>query len=244
MKKRNFILAFKTSLPVLFGYLAIGIAFGLMMAEKEYPLWLTAIMSLTMYAGAGQYVAVGLFAAGIPLTGIIITEILVNIRHIVYGLSLISKFKNTGKWKPYLIFALTDETYSLLTTTDVPEGENAGSFYGTIAMLDHSYWITGGLIGAILGQIITSKTNFSLGGVDFALTSLFAVLLIEQLKKSKDFLPPLIGTVTTIFAIILWRFKILPDSNNILLLSLAMGLALLLMLRKPDSKQKNKNGGN
>ena len=231
-------LAFRTSLPVLFGYLAIGIAFGLMLIDKKYPVWMAPVMSVIMFAGAGQYVAVGLFAAALPLHAILITELLVNIRHIVYGLSLITKFKKCGAWKYYLIFGLTDETYSLLTSTDVPEGEKAGPFYGTIAILDHLYWITGSVIGAVIGAVVTSKTSFSLEGVDFALTALFAVLLIEQILKTKDLLPPVLGAITTLGAIVLWRFNILKDSNNILIIALALGIAVLLMVRRPDSESK------
>lgn len=247
MTKKHFFQAFKTSIPVLFGYLAIGIAFGLMLVDKKYPIWLAPIMSTLMYAGAGQYIAIGLFAAGIPLSGIIITELLVNIRHIVYGLSLIEKFKNIGKWKPYLIFALTDETYSLLTTTDVPEDANPGQFYGTIALLDHLYWIIGGIIGALIGSIVQSKTNFSMGGVDFALTALFAVLLIEQIQKSKDFTPPIIGAFCTILGIFLWKKNILPNSNNILMISLVIGIAILLITKrnpKESTKIQEINDGN
>ena len=228
-------MAFRVSLPVLFGYLAIGIAFGLLLTQNNYPWWMAPIMSVTMYAGAGQYIAVGLFAAGTPLTMILITELLVNIRHIVYGLSLISKFNECGKWKPYLIFALTDETYSLLTTTECPPDLNKGNFYGTIALLDQSYWILGSLIGAVAGSLIP----FDLTGVDFALTALFAVLTIEQILKSKDFVPPVIGALTTLGAIVLWRTGLLKDSNNILLVALAAGIAAIILVKKvPGENQK------
>lgn len=249
MSDTNFKTAFKVTLPVLFGYLAIGIAFGLMLAEKKYSIWLAAVMSTFMYAGAGQYIAIGLFAQGAPLSAIIVTELFVNIRHIVYGLSLITKFKDTGRWKPYLIFALTDETYSLMTSTEVPNGIPAGKFYGTIALLDQIYWILGGIIGAILGTILTSKTNISLGGIDFALTALFAVLLIDQLEKTKDFLPVITGTVTTLVFIILWRFGIIQNSNDILLGALASGIAIIMLFRHPSknngekSLPANKNSG-
>ena len=144
----------KLTLPVFFGYIAIGIPFGLMLVKNGYPWWVAPIMSLTMYAGAGQYVAIGLFASGASFGSIAIAELLLNIRHIVYGLSLIEKFKKTGKWKPYLIFALTDETYALMTSTPLPENANPGRFYGTIAVLDQYYWILGSLIGAIAGYLI------------------------------------------------------------------------------------------
>lgn len=237
MSKNNFLQAFKVSVPVLFGYLALGMGFGLLLVEDGYPFWLTPIMSIFMYAGAGQYVAIGLFAANANLGMIMITELLVNIRHIVYGLSLINKFHGCGKWKPYMIFALTDETYSLLTTTNVPEGANKASFYGTIALLDHIYWITGTTLGSVLGLILKSTTNIDLGGVDFALTALFTVLLIEQILNSKDFVPPLIGGATTVLCIILWKINILPNANSILLASLAAGIVMILLIKKDKSEQ-------
>lgn len=233
MNKKYYIQAFKVSVPVLFGYLAIGIAFGLMLVDKNYPWWLAPIMSVTMYAGAGQYVAIGLFAAGTPLSMILVTELLVNIRHIVYGLSLISKFKECGKWKYYLIFALTDETYSLLTTTDAPEGCDKGKFFFTIALLNQFYWIAGSVIGAVAGSLIP----FSFAGVDFALTALFVVLLIDQIEKSKDFIPPLIGLLTTLTAVLLWKFDILKDSNNILIVALTASIAIITLCRGKNMKK-------
>lgn len=176
--------AVKMTSPVFFGYIAIGIPFGLMCVKAGYPVWLSPVMSIVMFAGAGQYVAMGLFAQGAPLASIAITELLVNSRHMVYGLSLIDRFKKVGKWKPYLIFALTDETYSLLTSCrdrDYMKGEKAGEFCGVVALLDHLYWILGGVIGAAAGMLIP----FSLEGVDFALTALFAVLLIEQVYPAR-----------------------------------------------------------
>lgn len=247
MKKSFFLKALNTSLPVFFGYLAIGIAFGLMLTNAGYPWWLAPIMSVTMYAGAGQYIAVGLFAAGIPLTMILITEALVNIRHIVYGLSLITKFKDIGKWKYYIIFGLTDETYSLLTTTEAPEDSNKGKFYFTIAILNQSYWILGSVIGAVAGSLIP----FDFAGVDFALTALFVVLLIDQIEKSGDFFPPIVGMLTTLGAVLLWRFGILKDSNNILLIALALGIAIISLIRYPKhikslskKTQEENQGGN
>ena len=224
MNKFCLVQAFKVTIPVLFGYLAIGIPFGLMLVNAGYPWWLAPIMSVLMYAGAGQYMAVSLFAAGASLSITAITMLLLNIRHIVYGLSLITPFKDTGKWKPYLIFALTDETYALMTSCPLPRGVPAGSFYGAIAVLDHLYWIAGSLIGAVAGTLIP----FSFAGVDFALTALFAVLLIDQVKKSKDMVPPIIGFVVTIGAILL------VPSDYVLLASLVAGVAILMLVRRPS----------
>lgn len=226
LSRIHFHAAVRVTIPVFFGYLAIGIPFGLMLVNAGYPWWLAPIMSLTMYAGAGQYMAVGLFVAGAHLTTIAVTQLAINIRHIVYGLSLITKFKNTGKWKPYLIFALTDETYALLTGCTVPKGADSGSFYGTIALLDHIYWIAGSIIGALAGTLIP----FNFEGVDFALTALFAVLLIDQIRNSRDWLPPVIGGATTACAIILQKLGILP-SQHILIVAIALGIGMLSLFR-------------
>ncbi len=236
MDRKCFSAAFRTSLPVLFGYLAIGIAFGLMITDAGYPWWMSPVMSITMYAGAGQYMAAGLFAAGVPLGMIVITELLVNIRHIVYGLSLITKFNGCGKWKPYLVFALTDETYSLLTSTDVPEGMDSGSFYGTVALLDHIYWIAGGLIGAAAGAILP----FSPDGVDFALTALFLVLTVDQIEKTKDYFPPAVGAAATVIPVILYRKGIIGESSNILIIALAAGIAVTAAARGSFMRNRRK----
>lgn len=233
MNKKSVTSAFKCSIPVLFGYITLGIAFGLVLTDAGYPWWLSPIMSVFIYAGAAQFTAIGLFAAGTPLTAIILTEALVNIRHIVYGLSLITKYKRCGKWQPYLIFALTDETYSLLTTSDVPEDADEASFYGLISLFDQSYWVTGSIIGALIGQVIP----FDLTGVDFSLTALFAVLTVEQLLKTKDWVPIIIGTVCTLATILMWRFGLFASSSNILLISLCVGIIAIALTKKNEFKE-------
>lgn len=213
--------AFSVTLPVLFGYFAIGIPFGLILVKAGYPWWLSPIMSILMYAGAGQYVAVSLFAARLPLPTMIVTMLMVNIRHIVYGISLTEKFKTVGRWKPYLIFSLTDETYALLTGVTVPKNMNPGAFYGSIAVMNHLYWIIGSLVGAIAGEMIP----FSFVGVDFALTALFAVLLIDQLRRSKDYVPAIIGGCCAAGALIL------IGPGNMLIAALTGSIAVLMLIR-------------
>ena len=126
MDRGLFFKSLRLTLPVFFGYIAIGIPFGLMITQAGYPWYLAPIMSIIMYAGAGQYAAVGLFASGASLPAIALTTLAVNIRHIVYGLSLSEKFAGTGTYKPYLIFALTDETYALLTSAALPPTASKG----------------------------------------------------------------------------------------------------------------------
>jgi 4-azaleucine resistance transporter AzlC len=213
--------AFPVTVPVLFGYIAIGIPFGLMLVKAGYPWWLSPLMSLLMYAGAGQYIAVGLFAAGVPLSAMLVTMLAVNIRHIVYGLSLIERFKVAGKWKGYLVFSLTDETYALLTGVKVPENVRPSSFYASVALLDQSYWVIGSVIGALAGSLIP----FSFAGIDFALTALFAVLLIDQLARTKDFVPAIIGIACSTVALAV------VGPKNMLIAALASSLAVLALVK-------------
>ncbi len=223
--------AVKITSPIFFGYLAIGIPFGIMTVNAGYPWYFAPFMSLFMYAGAGQYVAIGMLAVGASLSEILIAEFFVNIRHIVYGLSLITKFKAMGKWKAVLAYALTDETYAVLSNLELPKNAKAGPFYGTVALLDFAYWTLGGTIGALACSIIHKYNMESwLQGVDFALTALFIVILIEQIKKSHDVLPPAIGLISCTGTLILCKVGILPQ-NNIILVAIIIGIVAIILLR-------------
>lgn len=208
--------ALKISFPVFLGYMAIGIGFGILFSNAGYPWWLALVCSIFMYAGSGQYFAVALFSSGASLSEIFIVEFLLGIRHIFYGLSMISKYRGAGKYKPYLIFAITDETFALLQGVTVPKTVEKYSLYFLVSLFDHIYWCIGTVIGAA-GYAILERYNLSgcLAGVDFALTSLFIVMLIEQLKVSKDFLPAIFGGFFGILAVVLFKGGVFGSSNII-----------------------------
>lgn len=237
MEKSDFAKILRITSPIFFGYVSIGIPFGLMVARAGYPWWLAPLMSVTMYTGTGQYIAIGMFAAGAGLAQIMLVQVLVGIRHVFYGLSLLTKFKGVGKWKAFLIYALTDETYAVLCSVDAPAGQKPGPFFSAIAAMDLFYWTLGAIIGGVAGSLI----NFSFEGVDFALTALFCVILTEQILASKDFLPPAIGIASSVAAAVLERVGILPQ-GNMLLLSLSVGITALA-LAKNLSKPKTASGG-
>ena len=169
--------AFVATIPVMTGYLALGFGFGIMLKASGFPVWLAPVMSITMYAGAMQYVAVGLLSSGASLLTVGLTTFLVNARHLFYGISMLDKFKGTGKRTPYLIFALTDETYSLLCqeTPHIPLTERK-HYYFCICFFNHCYWITGCTLGAVTGSLV----SFNSQGIDFVLTALFITIFIEQ----------------------------------------------------------------
>ena len=180
MNQRTLAAAFSVTVPVLMGYLAIGMAFGLMLQSIGYGVGWALLMSLVIYAGSGQYLGVSLLAAGASLTQTAFLTLMVNFRHLVYGLSMLEKFRGMGARKFYMIFSLTDETYALLSSAKAPEGVDEHDFFFAVALLDHSYWIAGSIIGAVLGAAL----GFDTTGVDFAMTALFLVIAVGQWRAA------------------------------------------------------------
>ncbi|GHV66687.1 branched-chain amino acid ABC transporter permease [Spirochaetia bacterium] len=215
--------ALRISIPVLLGYLAIGVAFGLLLADAGYPWTLALVMGLLMYAGTGQYIAVGLFAAGAGLWECVLVQLVVNARHIAYGLSMQRRFRDAGKFKFYLIFALTDETFALLSSLDKEKSSPRLMFY--IALLNHFYWTAGSVIGAVAGTLLP----FSMKGVNFALTALFIVLMIEQIRLAKEKRSFIISAAVTIPAVFF-----LPGRFS-LLGALAFALILIPLTGKKEA---------
>lgn len=226
---RTLKLAFTTTTPVLFGYLAIGIAFGLLLKNAGYPWIIAFLMSVMIYAGAAQFLAVNFFANNVSLIEVATITFLVNFRHMLYGLSLFDKFNITGRLKPYMIFSLTDETYALLTSIEAPETVNKSKFYFYIALFNHSYWIIGSLIGAIAGNYMTINTT----GLDFALTALFIVLLLEQLKSYKTRIPFIIGSCCAVISILI------IGKANMLLLSVISSIPIMLVCKRRIVKNES-----
>ena len=187
--KKAFRPAFAVTIPVLCGYLFIGFAFGVMLRDAGLaPPW-AFLSSLTIYAGSGQYLLVSLLAANASLVTVAVMTLLLNCRHIFYGLSFLETFHQMGHKKWYMIFSLTDETYSLLCSLKTPEGIDPNAMRFWIALLDHSYWIFGSVIGAVIGGVLP----FDSTGIDFAMTSLFTVIFVEQWMSAKCHIPAFLG---------------------------------------------------
>lgn len=223
MSRKTLSAAFPYTLPVLMGYLSIGIVFGWMMSAIGYtPIW-SALMSLTIYAGSGQYLGVTLLDTAAPLLDVAFLTFILNFRHLVYGLSLLEKFKGMGLRKLYMIFALTDETYALLAGVQPPEGVDEKGFYFSIALLDHLYWIVGSVIGAVAGSLI----NISTEGIDFAMTALFIVIAVDQWKTGKGHFPAILGAVGTLVCLLLFG----AESGRFLIPALVILVAGLLVAR-------------
>ncbi|HIV96764.1 MAG TPA: AzlC family ABC transporter permease [Candidatus Agathobaculum stercoravium] len=187
--KNAFRPAFAVTIPVLCGYLFIGFAFGVMLRDAGFaPPW-AFLSSVTIYAGSGQYLLVSLLAANASLVTVAAMTLLLNCRHIFYGLSFLETFHQMGLKKWYMIFSLTDETYSLLCSLKTPEGIDPNAMRFWVAILDHSYWILGSVIGAVIGGVLP----FDSTGIDFAMTSLFTVIFVEQWMSTKRHIPAFLG---------------------------------------------------
>ena len=221
-ERSAFSAAFKASVPVLLGYVTIGVAFGLLLVKSGQPWWIASIMSLVVYAGAAQFMAVGLLAAGTGIAEIAVLTLVINARHMVYGLSLLDRFAPCKRFKAYLVFALTDETYGILTTVKPPEGIDREAFYASVSALDQSYWVIGSTVGALVGGIIPFDTK----GIEFALTALFIVLLVEQARAVRKAAPYLVATVATGGALLL------VGPANFLVVAILASIVGILPFRK------------
>ena len=220
--------AFPKTIPVLAGYLVLGFGFGLLLQSKGYNFLWAILMSVTIFGGSMQYVGVDILASSAGIITTAIMSIMIQARHIFYGLTLITKYKDTGKLKPYLIFSYTDETYSLICSNDVPEGIDKGKFYFLISILDQCYWIVGSTIGAVFGQLIPINTR----GVDFSMTSLFIVILVDNLKKDETRLPAIIGLTIGLGCLLIF------GADRFLIPALLIICFTLMVLKPVLSKKK------
>lgn len=214
--------AFPVTIPVLTGYGCLGMAFGLLLAASGYgPLW-ALLMSTVIFAGSMQYLTISLLLAPFDPAQAFLLSVMVNARHIFYGLSVLEKYRGLGRVRPFLIAGLTDETFSLTSTLEPPEGVERRDFYGWITLLNYSYWVIASVLGGVLGSVLTINT----AGMDFALTALFVVLFLEQWKKRENRPAGVIGLGCT--AVSLWVF----GADSMVIPAMVMILAVLLGGRK------------
>lgn len=198
MKNKTFLLAFRASLPVMAGYLVLGMGFGVLLFQKGYHVFWAFLMSLTIYAGSMQYAALDLISSGAGLITTALMTLMINARHFFYGISMLDRYQGAGWRKPYLIFSLTDETYSLVCAQIPPEVDSKRyCFY--ISVLDQAYWIIGSVLGGLLGPLLPFDTT----GMEFAMTALFVVIFIEQWQAAENHIPALLGLGISLGCLIL-----------------------------------------
>lgn len=219
--------AFIASVPVMAGYIVLGAGFGIVLETKGLGLIWAVAMSVFIYAGSMQYVAIELITGGASLITTALTTLMVNARHLFYGISMVDKYKGAGRKKPYLIFALTDETYSLVCSDEsVKDVNNKYLYYFTVSLLNQIYWITGTVIGSLSGRMM----NFSTEGIDFALTALFVTIFTEQWISEKNHGPAIAGLASSILCLIVF------GKDNFLIPAMCCIVAVLGFMRKMQGK--------
>jgi 4-azaleucine resistance transporter AzlC len=219
MRRELWMKAFQSTLPVLFGYVPLGMAFGFMMSTAGYAPYVSFSMSAFVYAGSAQYLAVTMFAQNASLLTMFAMVFFLNIRQMVYGLSLLDLYRGAGAAKPYLIFALTDEAYALLVGAELPAGEARKPYLLLVTALCQTYWVTGTVLGALAGAFIHINTK----GMDFMLTALFLVLSIDLVKKYKTWEPFALGAVAGVLGLVLGgQALMMPVALLIILAALSL----------------------
>ena len=211
--------AFPATIPVLTGYLCIGMAYGLLMANAGYGVFWALLLSLLCYAGSMEFVAVSLLTAGFDPVQALLMALMINARHAFYGLSMLEKYRGTGWARPFLIFSLTDETFSLVSTLEPPDGVTRRAFYFWISLLDYLYWQVGSVLGALIGGLLPFDTT----GLDFALTALFIVLFLEQWRKRENRPAALIGLGCTAVSLAVVGADRLVIPAMVLILAVLLG---------------------
>lgn len=199
ISKETWRLAFVKSLPIMCSYFFLGAAYGIMMEETGFPWYVALLLSMTVYTGAFQFVLITFLSTGASLLTIAITALLMNSRQSFYSLTFLNDFKRMGKRKLYMIHSLTDETYAVNCTLELPRKEKEDTMFG-VALLSHCYWMAATVAGAVLGQLIP----FEMEGIDFCMTALFVIIFMDQWKKASSHIPALAGLTCGIVCLLIF----------------------------------------
>jgi 4-azaleucine resistance transporter AzlC len=216
--------AFSLTLPVAMGYIPLGTVFGFLFVQAGAAWWVAVAASVFVYAGAAQYMMIPMLAAGMSVGSIVVATALVNLRHVFYGLSLLHKMPQTPLLRWYLIFGLTDETYSLVTT--MPDSSDPKKMVW-VALINQGWWVLGTVVGALIGAQATSHWV----GLDFALVTLFCVLAVEQWRSRKSSAPLWVALASYAIA-----YAFLP--SHAMVVSIGLSVAAAVFLQRKQSAQQ------
>lgn len=219
--------AFIKTVPVMAGYVVLGAGFGILLRNAGYGVLWAFAMSLFIYAGSMQYVGVSLITGGASIFTTALTAVMVNARHLFYSISMVDRYKDAGKYKPYMIFGLTDETYSLLCDGKTPEGADPAYYRFLVSIFNQSYWVTGSVLGSLLGTVLP----FSTEGIEFSMTALFIASFTGQWMSTGDHIPALTGLLSTLVCLVLFG----PDRFLIPAMLLITLVLTLLRSRREEA---------
>lgn len=229
--KKTLKAAFPITVPILTGYIFLGIAYGLLMTQSGFGALFTISTSIFIFTGSLQFVGVSFFTSAFNPLNVLLMSIMIDARHIFYGVSMIDKLKDIKKEKSGIIFALSDETFSVLCNQNPPKDVKKGAFMLAVAILDYLYWVFGTALGAVFGKFITFNTE----GIDFSLTALFVVIFVNQWKENKDHVPAIIGLVCSALSLIVF------GADSFIVPSMLLIVVSLLIYRKPFERRVGSN---
>ncbi len=215
--------AFPHTIPIFAGFWFLGMAYGVYMHISGFPFWYPVLMSLTIFGGSLEFVAVSMLLAPFAPVQTLVMTLLIQARHLFYGISMLDKYRGMGWKKPYLVFGLCDETFSINYTAEIPEGVDRGWFYFFVTLLDQFYWFSGAALGGLLGSLVSFNTK----GLDFVMTAMFVAIFTEQWMKEKHHASSWIGLGAGAACLLLF------GKDSFLVPTMACILVLLAALRRP-----------
>ncbi len=221
MAKKAFKAALPYTLPICVGFLFIGISYGFYMNSLGFSFLYPMFMSMLIFAGSMEFVAASLLLSTFDPIGAFILTLMVNARHIFYGISMLEKYKNTGAKKLYLIFGLCDESFSINCTVEPPKDVDKGMFMFFVTLLNHIYWVVGATLGGLLGYIININTK----GIEFVMTALFVVIFVEQWQEAKNHTPAILGVLCAMVCLFVF------GSSNFMIPAMAAIIICFLFMR-------------
>lgn len=214
--------AFPHTIPIMTGFLFLGASYGIYMNVSGFEFWYPMITSMLIFAGSVEFVTVNLLLGAFNPLQAFLLALMINARHIFYGISMLDKYRGTGLKKFYLIYGMCDESFSVNYTAEIPEDVDNGWFMFFVNLLNQIYWVAGATIGGILGGVIAFNTN----GIEFVMTAMFVVIFLEQWLKEKNHIPSILGLVISVVCLILF------GADKFIIPSMAAMLIILTLLRK------------
>lgn len=220
--------AFPHTIPILAGFLFLGASYGVYMRTNGFPFWYPLLMSTVIFGGSLEFVTVAMLMGTFAPLQTFLTALMIQARHLFYGIAMLEKYRNTGKKKLYLIFALCDETFSINCTAEVPEGVDKPLFYFFVSLLNQLYWISGAVLGAVLGSFF----HFNTQGLDFVMTAMFTVIFLEQWLKDKQHYSACIGVLCAVAC------RIFFGADSFLIPTMVCIIAFLSIFKRPITKKE------
>ena len=227
---RAFKAAFPHTVPILAGFLFVGLAYGMYMNAEGFPFWYPMLMALLIFGGSLEFIAASMLLTPFAPVQTLIVAFMVQARHLFYGISMLKKYRGVGKKKWYMIFGLCDETFAINYSAEIPEGVDKGWFMFAVTVLNHSYWVTGALLGGLLGAVVP----FSTEGIEFVMTALFIVIFIDQWRKEKRHISALVGILASVACLLIF------GADSFLIPTMLAIVLLLTVFRKPLEKRWQK----